>query len=367
MVNAKDIFNVLFKISYGKTVVFLIAALFFIAFLLIREKRFYYGLTIVIGTIFLIAANYTQTQEPYFDYDSEIVMGNSSRELSDENYERFEYISDHFIIVKRSNQDTPSRWDIDDKNIDNNRNYWQTHAVKPYWDVSVIVSNDSEWTVFHVELYYPRNGIDPLGSKHEHDWEFFELYYYMNETVPTYIAFPTYTDITEHPRVIAKWEELTQIGELYAIRLDPQTNAFHEDWDKIPTSPSHNFRPTMISPEPSETFEYLSQYEKLQVYCSVFAFILIFAYAYVTDNFRPRYYFILFVCIIFATYHLLTLQYDYVGNPSFRVWTNGEHFDDSPWYESQSGRDYINDYGGLPHDRDRWTRPAFDEEIGLKI
>lgn len=371
--SAKDVANVLFKISYGKTVVFIISFLLFLAFISfkgikdennIRTRHPFIGIFFTVFAMFLIVLNYTVPQEPYVPYESSIILGNTSKSLSQNNVDRLEYLGDNLVLVKRSAQDTPSLWDIDNKDVEDNRDHWKTEAIEPIWDTSIQVYGD--WTIIHCELYYPRNGIDPVGAKHEHDYEFIEFYYYKNETEPRYVVFPTYVKITEHPRVLLHWEDMPELGGRYGLRLDPQTNAFHEDYDKFP-DPSKNFRPTLVSPEASETFEYLSEVERLQFQGAMFAFVGIFIYCFVKAGFKNKYLFLMFICIVIALYPIFTLQYDYIANPSFRVWENGEHYDDSYWYESQSGRDYISDYGGLPHDRERWTKPAYSEEIGIVI
>ena len=370
---ADQIKNVLLTVGYGKTVLFLIAILFFLAFLAfkgiknddnVRIRYPYMAIFLTMCALFLIVTNYASHQTPAQSFESEIIMGNDSDSLSINDQSRLSYLGEKFMVVKRSNQDTPSVWDIDNLNLEDNRDFWKTNEVQAIWDTSI--QKYDGWTIIHCELYFPRNGIDPLGSKHEHDYEFVEFYFYMNETTPRYVVFPTYTKITEHPRELLTWEAMPRVGVSYALRLDPQTNAFHQEYWRIP-EPSKNMRPILISPEPNELFQYLSEIERWQVLISTGLFVITFAYCFSVGNWKNRHLLLMFIFLLVAAYPLLTLQYDYVGNPSFRVWQNGEHYDDSYWYYSQSGRAYIDGYGGLPHERDRWTKPEYSDELGIQV
>ena len=57
--------------------------------------------------------------------------------------EKGELVSDEIILeLLQANLD-----------LDNNRNFWRTEKVNPYWDVHINSSGD--WTWVHCELYYP--------------------------------------------------------------------------------------------------------------------------------------------------------------------------------------------------------------------
>lgn len=397
MVSLNEISNTLFTITYGKTVLFVIAFLFILAFLFFtpitkRKKNLktrkseivyktnsitkkkqkvtyshlFLGVLCVTCALILLFYNYNTPQVPYSGFDIEIISGNPSINISQENHDRLSFISQSLVLVKQSNQDTPSRFDIDNDYLDDNRNYWQTEAVKPYWDVSINSDNET-WTWYDVELYFPRNGASPIGEKHSHDFEQFYLYYKLNDTIPSYIAFPTFTGLTEHPKELLKWNEVPKTGDKFYLRLDPSTNAFSSDYDVYPIPNTDNYAVRLISPEFKNITDYLSDLEKTIVYSSFFACGAIFLYMSIANKFRHKYFLLLFLFFLAGIYPLLSLQYDYVSNASFRVWQNGDKPDTSLWLDSSEGRAYIDGYGGLPFDRDRWTIPPFSTELGIEI
>lgn len=393
MVSLSQVYDTLFTVTAGKTVLFVIGFLIFLSFLFFtpitkrqrnpqtgkmeivkiqdpRTKKWKndtysypeLGLVTLIIAIFIFGYNYATPQPPAYNYKAEIVTGNSSRNVSDLNYDRLMYISNSLHLVKLSTQDTPSRFDIDDQILDNNREYWQRETVRPYWDCSI--NTDGTWTWIDIELYFARNGANPIGEKHSHDFEQFYLYYFENETTPRYIAFPTFTGLTEHPKVLLKWSEVPHEGSDYYLRLDPSTNAFHERYDLYP-DPNKNLQPTFVSADFRDITEYISDLERIVIYSSMITAGFVLLYMMSANKFRHKYFLLLFLLGLAIVYPLITLQYDFVGNPSFRVWEDGEKPDTSIWYESSEGLDYITEYGGTSFDRDRWTIPPYRYELGI--
>jgi hypothetical protein len=273
------------------------------------------------------------------------------------NYARLKYLSDNFVCVKLSSQDTPSRFDIDNGDIDDNRDYWKTHAIEPFWDCYIGTDNE-HWTFIHTEFYFPRNGQNPIGEKHSHDFEEINFFYMDNETVPRFVSFPTFTGFTDHPHIILEWYNVPQSGDKYLLRLDSSTNAFAENYDVFP-DPNQNYKPTLVSANFTDLTDYLSTLETTIIYSSLIGIGIIFVYITSQNKFRHKYFLLLFLLSLFVLYPILTLQYDFVQGASFRVWQNNEKPNTEMWYSSTEGQSYISEYGGLPFDRDRWTEPSF--------
>lgn len=323
---------------------------------IIQENHKIISIFLLILASLLFAVNYMIPQSPSFDHESQIILGNSSKNISIENIERLQTIAKDFIIAKRSQQSTPSRWDIDNNDLSDNEQYWKTHSVQPFFDCHI--SSNITWTVIHIELYYPNNGIGPIGTKHTHDYEFIEFYFFQNETTPRFVAFPTYTELLHHPRELVAWSEMPKLQDKKCLVLDPQTNAFAERYDKFP-NPSKNLYLTSSAPQLSDSYEYLSDFEKIQFWSSICTAIFLFLYMFTTHRFSHVLIILLLFSILSAIYPYLSLQYDFVGDFSFRVWQDGEHYEDSFWYVDHESREYANTYR-LPHDRDRWTQPAYE-------
>lgn len=384
MVSQNQIIS-LFKITNSKIVLFIIiffaiASILFLIptnkkqkqsvlsslipdFIIVKKRKPILSIICFSVSIFLFGVNYLIPQSPSFSHDSIIISGNSSHEISDLNQDRLESISNHLIIVKKSVQMTPSKFDIDDSNVDNNLNYWKTNDVIPFFDVHI--NSSLAWTWYNFEMYFPNNGIGPISTKHEHDFESFQIFFYQNETTPTYIVFPTFKGLVRHPKVLLKWSEMPKLDDYHvALLLDSETNAFSENYDHIPKS-SSNFEPSFIAPKLSDSWDYFSLFDKIQF---VISLILIFVFIGLSlkSKFNHHVYFllILFLCLS-ALFPLMTLSFDYIGNISFRVFENGEQPDTSTWSNSYSGQIYIEGYGGLPYDKTRWTQPYFSDQIGI--
>jgi hypothetical protein len=324
-----------------------------------------WGTIALVSALIIFAYNYTIPREPSFTHTPSIIMGNSSKNISNEDTIRLQYLQNNFVIVKLSTADVPSRWDIDNLDIDDNRDYWQVEAVEPFWDCHIIKSNNS-WTIIHIELYFSRNGANPVGEKHSHDFEELNFYFRSNDTVPSYVSFPTYKGLTEHPHELLDWYDMPKSGDKYALRLDSSTNAFSENYDVFPKI-NQNVRPVLISPETSELSSYLSDLETTIVIVSFSLMCLIFLYMVLADKFRHKYYLLILILFLMTIYPIITLQYDFVQGASFRVWTDGEHPDTLVWYESTEGRAYIEGYNDLPYYRKRWTTPTFADELGIEV
>lgn len=392
MVSVKQVFHTLFTFSGGKLILFLITFIFFIAFLCfvpIKKRRKdpttgkykviktynvftgrfeeetvrypYVGFFCIIIASFIFAINYLTPQSPSYSYSPEIISGNKSMNISDIDIDRLELLSKKWVICKRSTQDTPSRFDIDDNNIDNNRLFWKTHKVVPYLDCHINTTGD--WTVISVELYFPRNGASPIGEKHSHDFENIQFIYHLNNTIPSYVVFPTFEGFTKHPKVVLTWSQMPTFGDSKILVLDPDTNAFagHEKYGTFP-NPSRNIRPVLIAPRLSESMNYLSDYQIFQFYVSFTAFFVFIGYGIIFNKLKHRYYLILGLLCLSGLYHIITLQFDFIGNFSFRVFMSGQAPDVSMWDTSSEGQDYISGYG-LPYNKDRWTQPSFKSVI----
>jgi hypothetical protein len=396
MVDIDDILG-LFRVTEGKLILFLIFGLYIFGSILIipqkvRKKNHktnkdeivynydpikkknvpktnsypIFGIFFIMLSLILFGSTYLQPRSPDFTYDSEIILGNESNNLSSLNYDRLNYFTTHFLFCKRTVQDTPSRWDIDDTDVGNNRNYFREHDIIPSWDAHLYTyQNNTNWTILHIELYFSNNGIGALSEKHTHDYEFLEVYFYKNETQPRYLAFPT-TEGISHPRKLLEWEDAPLISrtDKVCLLLDADTNSVmgYEDYGNFP-QPNDNYKPTLTKSVGSNTFESLTHFQKTITYISYGLVIILGMYMIGESNFKRRYFILLFILLLIGSYNIITLQYDFIGNPSLRVWQDGEHFDGSAWYESESGRAYIEDYGGLPYNRDRWATPEFESQL----
>ena len=159
-----------------------------------------------------------------------------------------------------------------------------------------------------------------------------------------------------------KWSEVPTESGFKTLALDSSTNSFAENYDKFP---SRNFRPILVAPSLNESFDYMTKFEKIQFFSFILLFFVVLGYSLFSENFDHKYLLLMSLFLLLALYPLITLQYDFVGNPSFRVYQDGDYPNYDTWYNSEDGMSYINGYNGLPYTRDRWTEPYFKSEIGI--
>jgi hypothetical protein len=298
----------------------------------------------------------------YFEPEP-IWLGNESENITQKDYDRLYYIQDHFVIVKRSFLDTPSLYDYADDGradyLDRSADYWKSNNIEPQFDVHVYDYNG--YRIYRVLLFFPTQ----RNTKHALDFEYYELYYEIanennTETLaPDYISFPTYRELTQHPRVLLTWNEMPVLeGDTKALALDVDTNAFASNYWKFPKYNSN--QPGFNAPAPDEMLDYMTQTEQWMFGIGVSGFILLFLYNRVYPRKRRfTVFYSMLIFILIALFPVLSLQYDYVSNPTFRVWTESTPQND-PFYNSQTGNEYYTIYG-VPWERSSWDRPDWTD------
>lgn len=373
VVTSSDVIDALFGgigTYKAKTIVFgivlLVIATIFLFWQIRKSSKYRYIkiialLLCIIFTVGLAGYNFLRASPPPTNFTpKEMWLGNESENITSKNYDRLEYLQKNFVIVKRTWIDTPSRFDYSDDGsqdyLDDAADFYKTHEVQPQWDVHVYTYG--ECTIFRIVLFY----ANQRNTKHDLDFEYVEFYYRNSDEnntdyeVPDYISFPTYAKIVEHPRVFLTWHETPTLhNNIKALTLDPDTNSFAEKYWLFPKY-KDNYRLTWITPESDEYLEYLTQTEQIQVSFGFISgtFLFVYLIAYRTKRFYTLLY-LMIICFAIGFYPLLTLQFDFVVKPTFRIWVNS-HPEDDAFYQSASGREYISRYN-TSWLRSSWNTP----------
>jgi hypothetical protein len=365
--SAQDVIEAIFGYGHAKAVLFAIILLVIAAVMLLYQQRVervtWKVIVSIMATMFAVALayyNFAHRSDPAYVEPKEIWMGDSSENVSDKDIERLEYLQDNFVIAKRSYLDTPSRYDYSDDGstdyLDRAGQFYKSNEIAPEWDVHIY--RYENMVIFRVVLFY----ANQRNVKHDLDFEYIEFYYRIekeNSTrymVPDYASFPTYARLIEHPRIFLTWDQMPGLhGDIKCLALDPDTNSFAQKYDKFPKY-NENFRPTWVSPEFGDTYDYLTETERIQFFIGMGFGIL----GFLNIIFRRPdrlYVWTYFIIVMFAIglFPLISLQFDFVVNPTFRVWVD-EKPDDTPFYQSVVGNIYIEHYDN-PWNRGSWDAP----------